>query len=102
MLRVGPGIGVRLSDPVKTALASLGRTEDVRFSPNNQLLAFADLGRNRCLILHVEIQEAGGELILSASDFLEIASETFRFPHGLDFIDDETLVVANRKGGISI
>jgi DNA-binding beta-propeller fold protein YncE len=50
----------------------------------------------------VDIEQQDGEIVLSANDFLEITSDTFVYPHGLTFIDDQTLAVANRGGGVSI
>ena len=33
---------------------------------------------------------------------MELASEAFTYPHGLDFVDNETMVVANRKGMVTV
>lgn len=102
MVRVGPGVRVQFPEPVEAALVAIGRTEDLRFSPDNHLLALAGHSKNRCLLLRVDIGHEDGDVVLSASDFLEITSDTFHYPHGLTFIDDQTLAVANRGGGVSI
>ncbi len=36
------------------------------------------------------------------TDCVEVASPSLRYPHGLTFMDEETLVVANRGGGVSV
>jgi len=87
---------------VQAAVRSVGRTEDLRFSPDNRLLAITGFNQNSCLVLRVNITASAGGITVSADDFVEITSRSQRCPHGLDFIDDETLVVANRGGGLSI
>ena len=87
---------------VHAVIASLGRTEDVRFSPDGKRLAVAAFLNNRIAIFEIEIQaEAQGKTIfLSAVSLLD--SSDLKAPHGLDFIDNQTLVVANRKGGVQL
>lgn len=87
---------------VTAAISALGRSEDLRFSPGNGLLAIAGTKRDRCLVLRVKIEDGAGGLRVSADDFLTLGSAGLRYPHGLDFIDDETLVFANRQGFVSI
>jgi hypothetical protein len=102
MIRTGPGIEVRFSEAVQAAVDSVGRTEDLRFSPDNRLLAITGFNQNSCLVLRVNIEASASGVTVSADDFVEITSRSLRYPHGLDFIDDDTLVVANRGGGLSV
>ena len=97
-----PRIDFKASDPVRAALAAIGRTEDIRFSPDNKLLAIAGFARNRCLILHVDVKLAATGPEVTVQDFLELTSDSMGGVHGLDFIDDGTLVIANRDGVVSI
>ena len=76
---------------VRNVIAALGRTEDVKFSPNNRRLAVAGF---------VNVSQDGKSITLT--DVAEISSTHFNCPHGLDFIDDETIIVANRKGSVCI
>ncbi len=48
---------LELSGPpmVLSALEGLGRTEDVRFSPDNRRLAIAGFGRHRVFLLDLAI-----------------------------------------------
>ena len=87
------------SPEVLTALSAIGRTEDIRFSPDNRLLAIAGYGRNRLLLLRVHV--SFGQRIL-IDDFMELASDCIGDVHGVDFIDDQTIVVANRDGRLAI
>lgn len=97
-----PQLDFKTTEPVRAAIAAVGRTEDLRFSPSNRLLAIAAFDRGRCLILRIQVELTPDGPTVAADDFMELASDGMRFPHGLDFIDDQTLVVANREGRVSI
>jgi hypothetical protein len=90
------------SGPVHEALAALGRTEDVRFSPSGRRLAFACYSTEQVAVaeLRIERSVSGPEIGVTRVDVL--TSRDLREPHGLDFVDDDTLVVGNRGGGISV
>ncbi len=85
-------------DDLRKALTDLGRTEDLKLSPNNRRLAISGFAKNKILIVDVDIDASsvGKKVALSAP--LEITSPSLHAPHGLFFIDEETLIVANRKG----
>ena len=102
MIKAGPGVEVRFSAAVEAAVLSAGRTEDLKFSPSNRLLAIAAFDRNSCLVLRVNIEASADGIVVTATDLAEVRSKALRDPHGLDFIDDQTLVVASRGGGLSI
>ncbi|MET2830245.1 YncE family protein [Mesorhizobium shangrilense] len=95
-------IGFEASDAVRAALSAVGRTEDLRFSPDNRLLALAGYGRRRCLILRIDIQPTPDGPSITIHDFMELTSESMGEIHGLDFIDDRTFAVANRDGLVAI
>ncbi len=91
------------SATVSAALEDLGRTEDVKFSPDNRRLALAGFAKNKVVIVEVDIDASGaGKPSVSLTDALEITSSSLRRPHGLFFIDDQTLVVANRGQSATI
>ncbi len=90
---------VDASPRVLSALSVVGRTEDIRFSPNNRLLAIAGFGRNRLLLLSIDVS-VGSRIKLD--DFMELTSDSIGAVHGVDFIDDKTIVVANRDGIVAI
>lgn len=88
--------------PVLDAIANMGRTEDIRFSPNRRRLAVAAILRARILVFDIEIRvtSTGKQVLLNA--FAELSSEHLIAPHGLDFVDDDTLAVANREGELCL
>ena len=90
------------SAEIRQALFNLGRTEDVKFSPSNGRLALAGFARNRILVVDVEIAVSGAGKSVELTGCVEIESSSLHGPHGLAFIDDESLVVANRFGGAPI
>jgi DNA-binding beta-propeller fold protein YncE len=85
------------STGTQDALARLGRTEDVKFSPSNRRLAISGFAENQILILDLVIEHAGPEASILIADHVEIASTSLRYPHGVSFIDEDTIIVANRK-----
>lgn len=87
---------------VAAALAELGRTEDVRFSPDNKLAALAGYSKNSCLVLCVQFGQNSGRPALFAHDHFELQSPSISDPHGFDFIGNDYLVVANRAGSVTV
>ena len=90
------------SDGVKTALANLGRTEDVQFSPDDSRLAIAGFNNNKILLLDIKVKTAKNKIVIKCEDWLEITSPSFNYPHGLFWIDSSTLIIANRSGDVPI
>ncbi|GAA4113825.1 YncE family protein [Aminobacter aganoensis] len=87
---------------VADVIAQLGRTEDLRFSPDFRRLAIAGFGRSMCLLFDVEIVRSTDKPVLHIKDYIELHSPDLRDPHGFDFVDNGTLVVANRGGVVTL
>jgi DNA-binding beta-propeller fold protein YncE len=98
----GLGLEVRLTPPVEAALAALGRTEDLCFSPSNGLLAITGFNRKSVLFLRVSISSPEDEPSVVIDGCVEVNAHRLSFPHGLAFIDDDTIAVASRGGGVSV
>lgn len=93
----GTRIEFRAEEDVRAALVAVGRTEDLQFSPDGRRLAIAGFSTDSILILDVAFDAAGaGQVVLSAP--LVLRSASFQLPHGMSWIDDETMIVANRRG----
>ena len=95
-------IEYRADDHARAIIGGLGRTEDVRFSPSNGRLAIAAFNGARIAVLDVQIGKAGGAPEVLLTGGIEISSPALSYPHGVDFLDDDTLAVANRGGGVAI
>ena len=79
---------------VREAIARLGRTEDVKFSPTNRRLAIVDHFRDMIVVFDLTVR-AGNDITLDNA--IEITSSHLKRPHGLDFIEDNKIIVANRE-----
>jgi hypothetical protein len=94
----GAEIGYCAPDGVREVVATIGRTEDVRFSPDNRRLALAAFNLNHIAVFDVDVTKKAGVTSVSLTGVVEIASADLQHPHGVDFIDDDTIIVANRTG----
>jgi len=72
------------------------RTEDARFSPSGRHVA-AVATQGKLLLFRVDTATRA----VTAECLTTFVSSDLRAPHGVDWIDEETLVVANRQSGIS-
>ena len=87
---------------VTDAVGSLGRTEDVRFSPSNRRLAVASFHRNRIVVFDIDIASSSGVTQVALTGGVELSSPALQRPHGLDFIDDDTLIVTSRRSDVAL
>lgn len=87
---------------VADAIGSLGRTEDVRFSPSNRRLAVASFHRNRIFVFDIDIASSPGARQVALKGGVELSSPALQWPHGVDFIDDDTLIVTNRRTDVAL
>jgi hypothetical protein len=87
---------------VRDTLATLGRTEDVRFAPGGRRLALACYTGERIALADVEIDMSASGPRVAVTRLEQLESSALREPHGIDFADDDTLVVGKRAGGIAV
>jgi hypothetical protein len=73
------------SKQVDDVLVGLGRTEDLRFSPNKRRLAIAGFGANKIVVIDIrrEMSRHGQQISLPSA--VEIVSADLAQPHGVDF-----------------
>jgi hypothetical protein len=86
------------SKEVADVLATLGRTEDIRFSPQKRRLAVAAFYGNKIAVFDISKETFRSSQAIHISQVVECFSAHLAYPHGIDFIDEETIVVANRSG----
>jgi len=91
-------IAFEAPEPVRAALQNLGRTEAVRFSPNQRRLALAGIARNSVAIVDIEIAQNGERPHVTVTDVVELTAPGLEYPHGVDFLDDDELLVVARRG----
>jgi hypothetical protein len=100
--REGGEIALTAPPGVTALIASLGRTEDVRFSPDNRRLAIAGFALDRITVFDIDIATTPAGTRVALTGGVVLTSPALKRPHGLDFIDDATLIVANRTGDVAI
>lgn len=86
------------SADVRAALDVAGRTEDVRVSPDGRRLALASYSANAIAVADVEVERSGSEVQVAVTGFELLRGPGVREPHGVDFVTDDVVLVANRGG----
>jgi len=94
----GRQIGFEAPENVREVIASLGRTEDVKFSPSNRRLAVVGHFTHKIAVFDLAIDPLRNPKSVIITGVTEISSSDLRSPHGIDFIDDHRIIVANRGG----
>jgi DNA-binding beta-propeller fold protein YncE len=95
-------VKIIMDDVTCDFLNNIGRTEDIRFSSDNKKLAIAGFLENCILLMDIDIHYSNQKPVVNIIKCIKIISKHFKEPHGVDFIDNDYLVVANRNGNISL
>lgn len=88
------------SAAVAKRLAEIGRTEDLRLSPDGQTLAITAFNHPAVLLLQIKLQESPKGFQIAAERGAFLTCSAFGYPHGLAWLDARTLLVANRASGL--
>lgn len=95
-------IGFSAPEPVMAAISGMDRTEEVTFSPSGRLLAIAAFSLNRINLYSIDVSGEGTTRTIEISACVTLYSSVLRRPHGIAFIDEQHMLVANRDGGVSV
>jgi hypothetical protein len=95
-------IPLEAPEAVRETLASLGRTEDVRLAPGGRRVAIACYATGAIAVGAVELRRSPGAPAVALTRLEVLSSPVLCEPHGLDWRDDDTLVVANRAGRVAV
>ena len=87
---------------VADVIGALGRTEDVRFSPSDRRLAVAAFHRNRIAVFDIDVTSSRRIALVALTGGVQLSSPALQWPHGVDFIDDDTLIVTSRRSDVAI
>jgi hypothetical protein len=87
---------------VSEVIASLKRPEDIKFSPSNRRLAAAFSDSNVIGIFDIRLAKTTDREQIILTDVAIISSPCLQYPHGIDFIEENVIVVANRFDGVAI
>jgi DNA-binding beta-propeller fold protein YncE len=97
-----PQIPIEIAPTARAVLETLGRTEDIRFSPDGRRLAILGFYTNFCALFEIETVISGAAPLVRLTAGTEIRSAHILQPHGIDFIDNRTVAIANRGGAVEI
>lgn len=89
-------------EEIRAMLGTMGRTEDVRLSPDGRRLAIACYAQNRVLLARIRVDRTPSGATVAIESLREVSSPAFHEPHGVDFVDDDTLIVSNRSAGVTV
>src|ERR1051325_9540079 len=97
-----PSLRCDAPEPIRCAIATLGRAEDVSFSPNGKRIAITGFAHHRISVFDLALMASvdGPRVYLRGG--AHITSAALNNPHGLDFVDDEHVSVANRSGTVTV
>lgn len=95
-------LSIEAGPQVQKIIQGIGRTEDIKFSPNNGRIAVIDFLAQNVFVFRVDISFLAETPRAVVRSYAILSSPCLRYPHGLCFLDDSYLVVANRKGDVSI
>jgi hypothetical protein len=87
---------------VREILASIGRTEDVKLSPDNRWLAIAGFSANEIYLFSIAIDGMTSPPAVRLRAGRVLRSAHLAEPHGLTFVGNEHLLVCNRAADVCI
>jgi DNA-binding beta-propeller fold protein YncE len=89
-------VPVMAAPEVAAAIAAIGRTEDVALSPSGSTLALAAFNADALALVSFEqrLLDARPAIVVHSCTLVRV--EGMHYPHGVAFLSDDTLVVANR------
>lgn len=90
------------SAAIEAALVEPGRTEDVKFSPSGRRVALADFNANLIWVFELGDAPQGGPERIVITQLTCLESPDLIYPHGLCWLGEECIVVANRAEAVQV
>jgi hypothetical protein len=87
---------------VQKVIDVMGRTEDMQFSPDRKWLAVAGFRNSKLYLYATNILTENNSKVIHLDNSMVLDSSSIREPHGLHYMDDRHLLIANRAGAIVI
>ena len=87
---------------VQNVISTMGPIEDVKFSPDYRWLAIAGFAKNRLYLYSTNVTCSDNTKVVNIERYVVIRSSCLLEPHGVSFLDNENIIVANRAGLINI
>lgn len=90
------------SAEIEAAVVVLGRTEDVKFSPSGRRIALAEFKTNLIWVFELEDAPQGDLERIVITQLTRLESPDLLYPHGLCWLGEERIVVANRGDAVQV
>ena len=90
------------TDQIRHIIRRIGRTEDVKFSPDNSRFIIAEFITNKLHFFSVEFDQTVSPADITLTNYCLVTSPDIKNPHGVCFLDNERIVVCSRYGDVSI
>lgn len=87
---------------IEDKISKIGRTEDIKFSPDNKQFAIAETSSNKIHLFSIEINKDNASFRIIITKYSSITSQNLKYPHGVSFLGNKNLIVCNRNGGVTI
>lgn len=92
----------KTSEEIRAIINKIGRTEDVKFSPDNSRFVIAEFIANKLHFFDFGFDPNENPVGITLTNYCEITSPDIKSPHGVCFLDDDRIVVCSRYGDVSI
>lgn len=90
------------SPKMQEVISSMGRTEDITFSPDAKQLAIVAFNENKIYLFDLEVVGVADLQTIKISKCIIISSKYFNSPHGLSFVGTEHFLVASRGADLTL
>jgi WD40 repeat protein len=90
------------SQEAEALISTMGRTEDIKFSPDGSWLAIAAFTKNLIHLFRIGSGSDNAHCRIKIENPLTIQSDALLNPHGIDFLGEDKIIVANRAGRMTL
>jgi hypothetical protein len=87
---------------VREVVAAIGRTEDVKLSPDNRRLVILDYFAKKIFLFSIRIANGLSSPGVTLSDYSILSSTALKEPHGVAFVDNDHIIVCNRTADVCV
>jgi len=95
-------IAYEASSEIRDVISRIGRTEDIKLSPDNKRLAIVDYLDHKVFLFSIRIERTSGTPRIAIFDYSIISSVSLRNPHGVAFLDNDHIIVCNRDADVGV
>ena len=90
-------IAYEASSEIRDVISRIGRTEDIKLSPDNKRLAVVDFLDNRIFLFSIRIDRTSATPRITIFDYSIISSVSLRSPHGEAFLGNDHIIVCKNN-----